>query len=63
MDPPKKNSPPFIRLILNGLLMNIVEVAILMPGTMGNQLWQKNHILSLIHSEMDFHCFFGQNKI
>jgi len=27
--------------------MNLVEVAILMPVTMGNQLWQKNHILRL----------------
>jgi len=42
--------------------MNIVEAAILMPVTMGNQLWQKNHILSLIHSEMDFHCFLDQNE-
>jgi len=37
--------------------MNMVEVSILMPVTTGNRLWQKNHILRLIHSEMDLHCF------
>jgi len=43
--------------------MNIIEIAILIWVTMGNRLWQKNHILRLIHSEMDFHCFLGQNEI